>query len=201
MRRVFLVKASRAVTAPTFTLRSLASASGRMDVIARSVVAAFSALRPEMVTFEAVLEGPPNPPLTIRFEGASIPRFPRSEGEAGAMILDALSGRPPPGVTVVRRGFRRVVLDHASEGHYLIYMHEAGEDIRPLLPALVRRGSVVFILGDHLGLDPDSESFLDGLGIPRVSLGPTPYFTSHCIAIVNEELDRAEGGWLGQFDR
>jgi len=73
-----------------------------------------------------------------------------------------------------------------SRTYEVLYLHEEGIDIRKFKLT----NHPLFILGDHEGLDPESEKFLKELKIPWISLGPISYLASHCITIVNEELDR-----------
>mgnify|MGYP000064707230 CR=1 FL=1 len=192
---IFLVKASTARTEPDFNVRSLAGSSGRLDVIARCVIAAFrtrTGVR-RSVMLMVVLEGPPSPPKLLEIAGGELESVPESEVDVALAIADALRGSGPPGYRVRRESFRDAVLELLSrEGLELYYLHERGKDIRT--QEFGGRG-VAFVLGDHLGLDKESEDFLDRLGVARISLGPRVYLTSHCITMVLDEFERR--GLLG----
>ncbi|MDI9645025.1 MAG: tRNA (pseudouridine(54)-N(1))-methyltransferase TrmY [Candidatus Verstraetearchaeota archaeon] len=182
MFRAFILKASEGRTAPDFSLKSLAGSGGRMDLVCRCIIGAL--LTPEGVDRECrltvVLEGPPDPPLSVRFEGAGMERAPEGEVEAAEVLLAAMRGIPPKGVSASREGFGQVLRAHAREGFPLYYLHEAGEDFF----SLVFGERAAFVLGDQKGIDPAGERMLDSLGARRVSLGPHPYLASHCITIV-----------------
>ncbi|RLE67864.1 MAG: tRNA (pseudouridine(54)-N(1))-methyltransferase TrmY [Thermoprotei archaeon] len=191
--RAFLVKASSAVTAPHFRPEGLAS-YGRMDVVARSAIAALRVREGvrRNVVFYAVLEGPPKPPILLEFRGAELDSIPLSEVEVGWLIKKALEGVSIRGVYVRRMGFRDVVLEllEILGRENVVYLHEDGLDL-----AHVRLSrDVAMILGDHRGLDYESERWLESLGLRWVSLGPIPYFTDQCIIFANYVLDRVEIG-------
>jgi len=184
--RAFLLKASEGRTAPDFSLKSLAGSGGRMDLICRCVIAALAVPGgPERSTeITIVLEGPPNPPISVTFSGAEIEGAPQGEVEVGEMIAKAMRGDPPRGVRAARWGFREALLDYRRQGFKAYYLHEEGEAFR--YARLAQKG--VFVLGDHKGLDPGSERLLDELGAKRISLGPISYLASHCITMVQANL-------------
>ena len=189
MFRTFILKASEGRTAPDFSLKSLAG-RGRVDLIARCIVAAF--YTPEGPRKDAkltiVLEGSPDPPVSLTFYGEEMGKAPMSEVEAAEIMFDVLSGGQMEGVRKERKGFERVVSEYKERGFSLYYLHEEGED-----SSKVRfEKNSAFILGDQKGLDAKSERFLDEVRAKRVSLGPYSYLASHCIVIVNNELDRFE---------
>ncbi len=69
--REFILRASKALTSPDFNLNDLPSSGGRMDLVCRCISSALwvsNDLRRDTKIF-VVLEGPPNPPRTIIFDG------------------------------------------------------------------------------------------------------------------------------------
>jgi len=183
--KAFILKASEGRTAPDFSLKSLAG-RGRMDLIARCIVATF--YTPEGPRKDAkltiVLEGPPDPPVSLTFDGNRMRRAPISEVGVAEIIFDVLSGKKVEGVRKERKGFERVLSEYKERGFSLYYLHEEGED-----SSKVRfEKSSAFILGDQKGLDAKSERLLDEVRAKRVSLGPYSYLASHCITIVSELL-------------
>jgi tRNA (pseudouridine54-N1)-methyltransferase len=187
MVRAFILKASEGRTAPDFSLKSLAGSPGRMDLVARCAIASLKTpvgLRMD-TTFAVVLEGPPDPPVTLTFDGSLMNDFPSSEVNMGQMMYKVLSGGDAPGLVRERKDFRGTVMDYLGKGFSLFYLHEQGEDSRHIrFPE-----KSTFILGDQKGLDPASERLMDDLGAKRVSLGPHSYLASHCITLVNCWLD------------
>ncbi|MEN3035505.1 MAG: tRNA (pseudouridine(54)-N(1))-methyltransferase TrmY, partial [Candidatus Methanosuratincola sp.] len=102
------------------------------------------------------------------------------EVEAAEMLVAAMAGRAPRGVSATRGGFEHAVRRHSKEGFKLYYLHEDGEDFS----RLEFGGKAAFVLGDQKGIDPHGERCLESMGAKRVSLGPHPYLASHCITIV-----------------
>jgi tRNA (pseudouridine54-N1)-methyltransferase len=187
LQRVFILKASEGRTAPDFSLKSLAGSPGRMDLLSRCVIAAFSTPRGTRrdTTLEIVLEGMPNPPIAMTIDGTELVELPAAEVAVATLIHDSLSGKDVPGIRLRRKPFTESVRRYANEGFTLYYLHEEGHESKGVRYA----GKPAFILGDHKGLDPASERFLDAMGAERISLGPHSYLASHCITMVNCELD------------
>lgn len=188
--RVFVVKASSAFVKPDLNIKALAS-YGRLDVVARAAIAALSTRRgprPDTV-FYAVLEGSTKP-VTVEFRGWEVPgRALASEAQVGEVLRALARGMSVPGASIVECDFKRLVLRLLSSlgPTRIFYMHEHGVDI-----SQVELGEpAAFILGDHKGVERSVEQWLKDLGVRWLSLGPTPYFTEHCITYVHAVLDRA----------
>lgn len=188
--REFLVIGHRAVTAPKFSLNDLPGGAGRMDILCRCVNAALFLshdLRRD-VRIHLLLLGPPAPPAVITFDGALVKYLNPDERSAASLIQKALEhgeGESTPGIFVSRHRF-----EEAIAGKKLIYLHEAGEDIRN---AEVDENAI-FVLGDHLGLTQEEEDLLEKNRAKKLSVGPEKYHAEHCIIIVHNELDR-RGKW------
>ena len=187
MQRAFILKASEGCTAPDFSLKSLAGSPGRMDLLSRCIIAAFCTPKGTRkdTTLEIILEGKPNPPISMTIDSKELGELPAGEVAIAALIHGSLSGKDVPGISLRRKPFTESVRKYAGEGFTLYYLHEEGKDSKGMRYA----GKPAFILGDHKGLDPASERFLDTTGAERVSLGPPSYLASHCITMVNCELD------------
>lgn len=188
-RRIFVVKASSAFVSTDLNAQALAS-YGRLDVIARAAIAALSTRQGPRrdALFYAVLEGGARP-VAIELRGWEMPRAFLSEAEIGELLRALASGRRVPGANIFEADFRELVsgLTRSPAPINVFYMHEEGTDISHI----ELKPPVAFILGDHRGVDPETERWLKSLGIRWLSLGPTPYFTEHCIAFVNAVLDGA----------
>ncbi len=186
MQRIFILKASEGRTSPDFSLKSLAGAAGRMDLICRCVIAAlYTPEGPDRETEIVIaLEGPPDPPLTVTFTGRALKMAPVGEVEAAEMIAQVMRGEALAGVGAERLGFEGAVARYRDLGFTLYYLHEEGESSRSVEFA----AKSALVLGDHKGLDPASERFLDRMKAARVSLGPTSYLASQCINIVQSEI-------------
>lgn len=161
-----------------------------MDLIARCIIAAFATprgMRKDTV-LSIVLEGPPNPPMTVTIDGREFDRRVLGEVVAAEVLREALAGRPAKGVQVERKGFERLIRELPRGSLY--YLLEEGED----LDRVVIGKDPIFVLGDQKGIDEKGEKVLDEVGAKRVSLGPFSYLASHCIVIINNELDQLSIG-------
>ncbi len=190
MKRSFLLKSATAHTASDFDLRQVASTSGRLDIISRCIIAAFSGskgLRPD-VRFAAVLEGPPHPPLTLETSSDQLTEVPRDEVKVASSIFNAMSTQSVVnGFTLKRGSFDLAVRILHTPKRPLFYLHEGGEDLESLRGRSFEE--IGFILGDQVGLNAETERFLDSMRVPRISIGPRSYLSSSCIIFVNAFLD------------
>ncbi|MCX8182056.1 MAG: hypothetical protein N3D12_02945 [Candidatus Methanomethyliaceae archaeon] len=190
MVRTFILKSSEGRTAPDFSLKSLAGSGGRMDLIARCIIATFATprgIRKDAI-LSIVLEGPPNPPITFTIDGREFERKVIGEVGAAEVLREALAGRTTKGVRVERKSFEKLIRELPRENLY--YLHEEGED----LDRSIIGKNPIFILGDQKGIDEKGEKLLDEVGAKRLSLGPFSYLASHCIVIINNELDQMSIG-------
>ena len=189
IKRAFLIKASKSCTAPIFSVRSLASTSGRLDVIIRCIFSAFiwNGLIRKDTKFYAVLEGPPSPPLVIEIDGSELNYLPNNELGMANLIIKLMRNEKIRGFKIYKENFKNLVTKLKSK-YNVLYLHEMGKDIRKM--SFNPKDKYLFILGDHIGIDKESERYLLSLKIPLVSLGPISYLSSQCIILVHEELDR-----------
>ncbi|MEZ0345050.1 MAG: hypothetical protein ABWK01_00635 [Infirmifilum sp.] len=183
--RVFILFSNTAATAPVFSEWTLTTEGGRMDVVARSALYALWDTKnaPRRNTlFIAVLNGPPNPPVSIY-----IPPFPveLSETAIGLEILKTMKGLPAK-ILLERAGLTDLI--EKLQGRYrLTLLIENGVDIKNT--DITPREKHAFIIGDHIGFPPDILKELRRTVDLQVSIGPLSYLASHCIAFINEWLD------------
>ncbi|MHA1722143.1 MAG: tRNA (pseudouridine(54)-N(1))-methyltransferase TrmY [Candidatus Baldrarchaeia archaeon] len=196
-KRIFVLKANKARTDHKFHLKGLPSTAGRMDIVCRCISRAllYYGNKPRRDTvFYAVLLGPPQPPKTITIDGAEIEGLRSSEIAIAGLIRESLKcfkkgeEKVMKGIYVNQVGFEDLVSNFAEREYNLIYLHERGKDVREVYFSL--NEVYVFILGDHIGLNKEDELLLEKLGVSMVSVGPKSLLGSHCIAIVQNELDR-----------
>lgn len=192
--RVFVLYSNTGVTAPIFSERSLATSGGRMDVVARCAIYALWDLgsKPRRDTvFIAVLNGPPSPPLALYFYPAAVSL---SESAVGLEILKAMRGESSS-VSVERAGILELVRRLKDTGYKIVLLIEDGEDIKNIRFSPSEK--YAFILGDHIGFPVDVLRELRRNADLEVSIGRTPYLASHCIAFVNDWLDRVHADYEG----
>jgi tRNA (pseudouridine54-N1)-methyltransferase len=193
MRR-FVVIGHRATTSPEFSLDDLSGATGRLDILLRCINSSFHlshGIRTDVET-HLILQGPPDPPRTIRLVGSELKYLNPDERSTAALVRGALSvkgegeTKSSPGIYVSSRGYADVISILAKQSH-IYYLKEDGHDMRNL-PTF--EDDVTFVLGDDSDLTPEEEDILSHYQPMKVSLGKKSLHADHCIIIVNNELDR-----------
>ncbi|HHT74712.1 MAG TPA: tRNA (pseudouridine(54)-N(1))-methyltransferase TrmY [Euryarchaeota archaeon] len=191
MRR-FVVVGHKAVTSGDFKLDDLPGSAGRMDILLRCVNSAFflsHGIRKD-AEIHLVLQGEPDPPLTVRINGAEVRYLNPDERSTGALVRNAIlkaddvEVRSSPGIYISRRSFADVIADLATRSE-LVYLKEDGEDVR----GKRFEEDVTFVLSDHQDLTPEEEAVLLAHSPSVIRLGPLSYHADHCIVIMNVELD------------
>jgi len=186
--REFILFSERARTKGDF--KDLMKA-GRLDIICHAVIAAFflsNSMR-NNVHLHLILNGPPDPPKHI--ELISDPEIPISKKDIGELLRATLwkykKGRKVkafPGVYIEKKSFEEVLMEHRDKDIYLL--DQKGK----IIDEVNVKENSVFVLGDHLGLPKEEMKIAKKFAKEVISLGPSPYFSSHCIVIVHNFLDR-----------
>ena len=159
--------------------------AGRLDIVYECVVASFflsHGLRRD-VTFHAVLNGPPNPPLHIEINGSSLYDV-RTDVDTWQQILrKVIAGKSHPGISVDKTGFE-ALLKAKARNRKVYILEEGGKNIAETELA----DNAIFVLGDHVGLPIKAETFALRYG-EKISLGKQPYLAASCMTIINYQLD------------
>ena len=160
--------------------------AGRLDIVHECIVSSLflsHGLRRD-VTFHAILNGPPNPPLHIQIDGSTLYDV-RTDMDTWQVILKkTLQGKPHPGITKDKTSFEALVKNKAPTQKIYV-LEEDGKDINQV--ALAENS--LFIFGDHVGLPKKAELFAQRFG-EKISLGKRPYLAASCITIINYTLDQ-----------
>lgn len=183
MLREFLLFSRQGHTDPNFS--SLHDA-GRLDIAHECIVASLflsHGLRRD-VTFHAILNGPPNPPLHIKIDGEKLYDVRTSMETWREIFKKVLSGKQHPGINKDRTGFE-TLLKAKAETNSIYVLEEGGEDLAEVEIC----DNPLFVLGDHVGLPKKAEDFALRFG-RKISLGKTPYLAASCITIINYSLDK-----------
>ena len=162
--------------------------AGRLDIVYECIVASLflsHGLR-RNVSFNAILNGPPNPPLHIQINGAELYDVRTDQDTWQIILKKALSGKAHPGVQTTKESFEAVV-KAKIENAGLYVLEEGGRNVADVELA----ENPLFILGDHVGLPKNVERFALRYG-EKISLGRQPYLAAHCIAVLNYLLDRQQ---------
>lgn len=169
-------------TSPRF--RNLREA-GRLDILANCLTSAFfmSHSSRKDVVFHAILTGPPNPPLHLRFEGAMLHDIATDEASWEEIIRRVLSGKGHPGTTVEKSSLQTLIRSLAGRNIYVL--EEGGERGMKL------GKDPVFVIGDQVGLPKKDENYILRYG-KKISLGKNAYLASQCITVLNYLMDVAK---------
>jgi len=163
--------------------------AGRLDIVYECIVTSLflsHGLR-RNVNFNAILNGPPNPPMHLHIDGTKLYDV-RTDIETWQTILKkAFNGKAHPGVTTSKTSFE-ALLKEKAQTHQVYVMEEDGKPIEDLKIGQ----NPLFILGDHVGLPKKTETFALRSG-EKISLGKQPYLAASCITILNYILDQQEG--------
>ena len=135
------------------------------------------------VTFHAILNGPPNPPLHIQINGESLYNVRTDIGTWQGILRKVLAGKNHPGISRSKTSFE-ALLKSKTENRKVYVLEEGGKSIAEAGLA----GNAVFVLGDHVGLPKKVETFALRFG-EKVSLGKQPYLAASCITILTYLLD------------
>lgn len=194
MRR-FVVIGQKATASADFSLDDLPGTSGRLDVLLRCVRAALlvsHGVRRDTMIY-LVLLGGPRAPRSVRIDGRAVEYLrPDERSLAGSLksmlawVTDTDSfDEGKRGVSIARGGLDVVVADLGEFTPYVLDEHAA--DLRA---ASLDLASPVFFLGDHVGLDDETNASLAKLDATPLSIGPISVHADDAIAVVANELDR-----------
>lgn len=160
--------------------------AGRLDVVHECIVASLflsHGLRRNVV-FNVVLSGPPNPPLHLKVDGATLYDVRTDQETWEGILRRTLSGLPHPGITVQKMSFEALLREKANDSRIFV-LEESGKDVE----AVEIGEHPVFVLGDHIGLPKTVEGYALRFG-EKISLGKQPYLAASCIATLNFIMDR-----------
>ncbi|MBW9222051.1 tRNA (pseudouridine(54)-N(1))-methyltransferase TrmY [Methanothermococcus sp. SCGC AD-155-C09] len=203
--RIFILKANRAITSGDINLKDLPGSCGRLDLVCRCVSSAFFLshdLRRDTI-FYSIHCGDPNPPIALKFIGSQLKRVSPDERSIAIFIKKALENKPYPlwrestsGIYYAKKGFKEIILEMLKEGKKIYLLDMDGRPIEHVLNPEnyreIKERGIVFILGDHIGLNKEDEEFLDEIGVERISISPLELHGNHCITIVHNVLDKLE---------
>jgi len=159
--------------------------AGRLDIAYECIVASFflsHGIRRD-VTFHAMLNGPPKPPLHIKIDGEKLYDV-RTDVDTWQQILrKTIGGKPHPGISTDKTSFESLLKSEA-QAHRVYVLEEGGKNAGEADLA----DDSIFVLGDHVGLPRNVERFALRFG-EKISLGKQPYLAASCITIINYLLD------------
>ena len=162
--------------------------AGRLDIVYECIVTSLflsHGLRRDVI-FNAVLNGPPSPPLHIRIRGEELYDVRTDIDTWNSILKKAVNGKTHPGVVAVKTGFE-ALLKQKAETNSIYVLEEGGTNIAEAHIC----ENPLFVLGDHVGLPKKAEIFALRYG-EKISLGKQPYLAASCITVLNYLLDQQE---------
>ncbi|MBU5574986.1 MAG: tRNA (pseudouridine(54)-N(1))-methyltransferase TrmY [Candidatus Aenigmarchaeota archaeon] len=186
--RTFILYLNKARTDEKFNIDDLPSSGGRMDVLCRAVTSSLwlsHSLREETKLI-GVLNGPPNPPVSVYFNSNTMKFVSPDERSISFWIKKALAqiGKTTrSGIYAERKSFQEIIKELKDMPIYIL--HESGKNIFEVKIL----DNPVFILGDHIGIPKKDENFAMRYAKEKISLGKKSYLASSCISIINWILD------------
>ncbi len=191
--RIFVLRSLKGLTR-RFEISEIRKS--RMDIVANCALNALmisNAIRKD-VKFIACLDGPPNPPKTVVFDGEKLKNVYPSEIGFLEAISNALKENlkileckeVQDGIIVCKKSWEHIVKELVQQNFQLIYLDPEGKDFEEIKI----KENVAIFLGDHIGLPKKSIKFLERFNVEKISLGKVVYFSSQAILIINYLLDK-----------
>jgi tRNA (pseudouridine54-N1)-methyltransferase len=162
--------------------------AGRLDVVHECIIASLflsHGLRRNVV-FNAVLSGPPNPPLHLKVDGTTLHDVRTDQQTWKEILQKILSGKPHPGISTYKVSFE-ALLKEKTDSSEIFVLEEGGKKLEETEIG----HHAVFVLGDHIGLPKIAERFALRYG-EKISLGNQPYLAASCITVLNFTMDKRE---------
>jgi tRNA (pseudouridine54-N1)-methyltransferase len=159
--------------------------AGRLDIVYECIITSLflsHGLRRDVI-FNAILNGPPAPPVHLCIDGTKLYDV-RTDADTWQTILKkTIGGKTHPGVTVNKKSFEALVKEKAEKTTTYI-LEEGGKNAAEIhFPE-----NSIFILGDHVGLPKKAETYALRFG-DKISLGKQPYLAASCITVINYLID------------
>jgi len=175
----------RAHTVADWKLDDLCGGAGRLDVLVRCVTTALwksHGIRHDTDVW-LILNGPPNPPVTVRLSGDKIRYLNPDERSTAALIRNGLIKfkkeegvmETSPGITMQRIGLSELLEKLPNP----VLLSENGKE--------EMGESKTFILGDDK--DPTDEEMKILIGLPKINLGKESLLSSACVTLIHHLLD------------
>lgn len=195
MRR-FVVHGHDGPTDADFGLEEIAGGAGRLDLLARSLLAGL--LLSHDIREDTAVGLVLADELTVTFDGRELRSLHPDERSAAALVRTALESRdeavgrqavePAAGIALERAGFERTVRSLAEAGTVLPLLPDGRPAVDLDVPS-----DPVFVLSDNRPFEDAERALLEAVGDDPVSLGPRSLHTDQAITVAHNWLDT--GGW------
>ena len=190
--RQFVVVGHDAPTDADFALSDLPGSAGRLDLLARSLLAAL--LRSHGIREDTRAHLVLADQFTVTVDGSTVRSLHPDERSAAALLRSTLEERDEavgqlpvetsPGITLTRVGLADTL--DGLEGT-ILRLGADGRSVEEVDPP----SDPVFVLSDHRAFTDDERALLDDVVDGTISLGPETIHTDQAIAVAHNWLDRA----------
>jgi tRNA (pseudouridine54-N1)-methyltransferase len=199
MQITILLYAPRTRTDDEFLIRDVPGTSGRLDVVCRILIAAYRTA-PTFTSYiqvNAILGGPPHPPLLLRIDDVNSGDFPESELSCALIIKGLLQNyrtsktgrsRQWPQFSIMAKSFDDTLKEVASPTSQLLYLVEKGKPLDQV--NIDFNQSITLILGDDQGLPAEHEKRVYQYPIQEVSIGTRSLLGSQVVSLFLLEMAR-----------
>lgn len=194
--RIFILMAHKASTIP-FNLNDLAGAAGRMDLVARFISSSLfisHGIRKDTEVY-TILNGPTDPPKTIKFVANELKMVSPDERNIASHIRNALFKKissewilNSPGIYIARKSLEDILIEIKSRNVKIYLLDEKGRDIQ----TGISEGA--FVMSDHINFSESELATILKYADDVLSLTKTSLHADHCAIIVNYYLDRLKEG-------
>lgn len=197
MQITILLDAPRTRTDDKFLIRDVPGTSGRLDVVCRILIAAYrtTPIFTSCIQVNAILGGPPHPPLLLRIADVDSGEFPKSELSCALIIKGLLhnyqitkteSSRQWPQFSITAKSFDKTLKEVASSTSQLIYLVEKGKPLDQV--KIDFNQPITLILGDDQGLPAEHEKLVYQYPVQEVSIGTRSLLGSQVVSLFLLEL-------------
>ncbi|MGY5874477.1 MAG: hypothetical protein RTU30_01915 [Candidatus Thorarchaeota archaeon] len=171
-----------------FILKDLPGSGQRIDILCRVLAACFDWGPINWSLAELEVRAILSNETTVTFKHTE--QIPIGEVGWATVIMDSLRGNPPDFVTVENKGLEKTIKEiHDISDSALWVLDEGGNPLEDEID-LKTGAQNSFMLGDNRGFDSQTQDLVKSYGISTISLGLTPYLSSHCVANVISRLER-----------
>ncbi len=185
--RTFIIN-TYATTSPKIDLLKLHKYG--LDVVCSTIINAlfYSNNIRKGITINIILNGSPDPPKLITIDSNEVKSLGIDEISIASKIQEVLREKETHGMKIEKRSFESLIKTLPKENTFLLNKRSESID------SIKITENPIFILGDASGIQKRTIKLLTRLGVKKVSIGPKMLFSSQCITIIHNILDKRHIG-------
>ena len=196
-----IIEATKARTAPNFLLKDIPGTTGRLDVVIRSLIAAFSFPKKikNNLIFTIILLGLPDPPKLFKFYGKEF-QAPKNEIDGALFFKDLIKKSMRiekeinilVGVDFLRMKLKNYLENKLQNGELVFYLIQNGNPVDFIFNKIEsnRRSPINILIGDQLGFKTETLNYLRAKCHGVKLRGNKIYLSSQSLKYVIFELEK-----------